>query len=575
MALKQEQNNCLRAIGEAFNAYFNFNLYFCTGNGKTELMEMYPFLYNKWLSQPVSDKLPVSGAGLISEISNRYSEGDYFAFPYVKPDSFYRYKNFSVNVKSFTAETHPVIDDLKFFLSALSKSERNTETEYGEIVLDKLCVRKLKKGLNIYSPYYTEYLYNLALELELIEIIPSVNRNIHIFRPSAGYNSFFEGKNIFNSIFDASIRICRDKMNEFFPEECPFFTGEMIKNMLIRPINPKEVFSTVLNNYELDTGDEDSDFYYNDEDEDEDFEDFYDDFDFDDEDDDFDVFPSFLSKEEEMKMTSFYVLSISLSKWFFDVFGMYLNVIRTYGIMGIETFNLMELFLKTRKDLDYRQKEAMMTLLPESYNLTAFGFMLFPEGQNSFTAENEVLSKLSLKDTFEDLTERYDIFDPLHSAYEVENNISETNTYLLKVYSKDRKKPVYKYMEFSEYNFLSDICTFTGYNYSVKSFNDFSIYTNEKKLPFSEYTSIKREGRTHKKAETTFLNEVFSKNGDKLWIELRKNEMKYGKPTGEIIYYHFEAELIETGKKCRGREYPVVREVKNDRKRKNDKGRKF
>ncbi|MCC8097197.1 MAG: hypothetical protein LIO44_01270, partial [Eubacterium sp.] len=141
MSLNQEQKNYLEAIGEAFNAYFNFNIYFCTKSGRSELMEMYPFLYNKWLSQPVSDKLPVSAAGLISEISNRYSEGEYFAFPYVNPDSFYRYSNFNVNVKFFTAETHPVIGDLKTLLEILTKSERNTETEYAAIILDKLYVR--------------------------------------------------------------------------------------------------------------------------------------------------------------------------------------------------------------------------------------------------------------------------------------------------------------------------------------------------------------------------------------------------------------------------------------------------
>ncbi len=543
MSLKQETDCCLSAVGKAFDTFFNLNYYFCSGTGKTSLLDAYPFIYYKWLSAVVYDKLPVTVYGLLSEVSARNLEKGRFGFPYVKPNSFYRYKNFETKIVYHSFEDHPVIEDLKKFLDIISKYERITQTEIGELLLEKEAVKKLKTSLSTYSPYYTEFLGYLACELKLIEVLPSIN--ISVFRVSAGYENFFEGKNIFKKVFDACVRLCRDNINELFPPESPFFTADIIKELLTHPTETGNILDFILSDYGFDEEDYDGGFEFPDIEE----------LGLDDPDLDDEEFAERLCDPEDkatMRMTSIYVLSAVISKWFYIVFGYYLHLIRPFGGEESESYYTMQFFLQNRKNMDYRQKEAVFTILPIGYNLTPFGLAFFEIPQNPSSGENEILSKLSLRNSFEEFVDHYGIAAQIPG---LEIRESQTETYILKIYNEEAKKPAYKYFEFTEYNLLRNLCAAVCRSFRIKKLTDYSIFTDEGLSPFSEYTSIANEVRTHKKAEATFLNEVFSKIGDKIWLRIKSEN----KRTGEKISC-FTAELIETGKKQRGREYPVVRE---------------
>ncbi|MCD8089428.1 MAG: hypothetical protein LUD81_02185, partial [Clostridiales bacterium] len=543
MALNKNGSFYIDIIGRAFDTFFNLNYYFCGGQGKSSILENYPHIYYKWLSAVISDKLPVTPYGLISEVSKRDSEKGCFFFPYIKPNSFLRFKNFKTEVIYHSFEDHPVIKDLESFLKIVSKSERILKTKPGEIILDKAETKALKKALFTYSPYYIEYLFELGVELKLIRDFPSIN--IRVFRASPDYQTFFKKEDIFKKIFDASVRLCRNNLNQLFPPESPFFTADLIEGLISHPTETGSILSFILSDYEMYTEFEDDDDDEYSEEEYPDIEDMS----FEDE--------TWLeeslglsSGEGEMLMTSAYVLSVMLSKWFFTVFGFYLNLIRPCGGSGNEIFYGMHFFVQNRKHMDYSQKEAVFTLLPEGYNLTSFGLAFFKGSQNSFSVENEVLSKLSLKNTFEDFADLYGV--ELTIPEDEENT---ADTYVLRIYNEDRKRPTYKYFEFTEYSLLNDVCAVVSTCFRIKNIRNFSIFTDESRSPFSEYTSILSEGRTHKKAEATFFNEVFSKNGDKIWLKI----VSVNKKTGEKVF-NFAAEVVDIGKKQRGRDYPVERE---------------
>lgn len=551
MSLNQDRELCLKTLGEAFGRYFNMNLELSGGKGKAAVTEMYSSFYGKWLISDISKVLPVTPLGLISEISQRFDGGESFGFPYVKPDSFYRFKSFEVNVKIFTAENHPVTEDLKIFLEVISEADRNVKGDMGQIILGKKQEKELKNSLNLYSPGYLEFLHCLGSELRLIENIPAVN-NTYVFRAAADFEDFFGGENIFEKIFEGSLRVFCNGMNMFFPEESPFFTPEFTKKLMSKPMKTNDILGLISKDFILDEEEDEEDYCD---------EDYFGDYSimdlwlkslsYDDEDD-------YEEDDEnrEMRMTSIYVLSISLSKWFYTVFGLYLNIIRPYGTMDADTYTLMQFYGANKKDIDYYQREGFFALMPEGYNLISFGLKLFPGAKNPFSVENELLSKMSIRDFIEDVP----VFYGKKDIVSEDGAESKTNTFILKICNESVKNRAVKYLEFTEYNLLFDVCVGIVHSFNLGFFNDFSIFTDESRSPFSEYTSIKAGGRPHKKAEITFLNEILSSKGDKLWIELRK--FVGGKIRTKA--YRFSAEVCGTDKKGKWRKYPAERRKYND-----------
>ncbi len=501
----------INILARAFKAFFELNYYFCTGNNKKSIPDVGALLYYKWLSSEISVYWPITPYGLIDELSRRGKAEGSFSFLYFKPDSYTRFKNFIPSIMSFTKEEHPVIKDLALFVECAKN--RVFEDEYGEVIIED--DKAFKEGVSSYSPYYTEYLHNIALYLGLTE--PMYLVNVRGFKASEEADEILAGVT-FDKIFEASVVLCCDKLNMLFPDNYPFFTEQIVKDLLKHPVDTDEMFRFILKDYDVDL----------------------------------DELPDITAIDEEAepvdegKLAATYFLGIMLTKWFYTVFGYYLNMIRPYCSLYSEIFNPMQYYVNNGQNLDYNQKGALFMAVPGGYSLTAFGESFFGVKDKTRSIENMLLSKLSFKEVFDDITSAFGL-----KTEKPDFKQEKVKTLKFKIYNEDKPKNA-KYFEFSEYNYLAEIYYAAASSFPMRPVVGYSIFTNENRSIFSEYTSGESE-RMVKRTELTFLNEVVSEEGDRLYIRINKKPHARDKKQ----YYDFVAEFLGRGEKKQGIQYPI------------------
>lgn len=512
--MKKEHRYYLKVLIDTFNMAFRHNYSSPFPGNDKEIMEVFPLLYYNWLSEDMLDEESVSPYGLICELSDRLSPKGSFTFPFIKTSG----SGFRLAAKTFTFDTHPVISDLKTYLDAVSEG-RVAETEQGQILLNSPV--KIKNKLSQYSEYYVEYLHNLACELKLLSYIPSVN--IKVYRVRTGYESFFEYENPDNSIFEsivrASINLCCKKLNVAFPKETPFFTPQFVEELLKKPVGARKIVESILEDYEVDM-----DFMSG-----------------------LDAFENYgISDVDEMIVSTTFFINSLIGKWFYTVFGYYLFLIRPFIDPFMDSYYSMQYYLKYGVDYDYALKAAAFYVNPDECSPTPLGREFFGTTYLAATHENEILSKLSFEVVFEKIADYYEFDLPEKDFVE-----KPTETYIISISCGDKPKYVKK-IEFSEFNNIDDLYVEIITSYPMRPIKSFSAFTDESMSPFSEYTNS-RSDRPHKKTETTYLSEVFSEVGDKLWLVLNKLPHKNDKKQ----YYLFVAELIKKGIKVKSKEYPL------------------
>lgn len=505
--MKKAHKDALILLTEAFNRSFDLGCYFSetTGESLKDLIEVYPFIYGHWLESAVGLEHSFTPYDFICETALRLLPKGHFAYPYIKPNSYKSFKRFRPNIKSFTKHTHPVISDLKVYLEAVNDNNGCAETELGEILFKSDA--SLKSGLSFYSAYYVEYLHNLATELGLVVCLPSVS--LKIFKTAAGCFEFFEKPDVFEEIFSASVDICCKKLNCMFPIEAPPFSRELIIDCLKNTVDCDEIMSYILSDYEIDLeamleeGEVKEKLN--------------------------------MKSEKDMIISSTHFLATILSKWFYNVFAYYLHIIRPSTYYNPGLYISLQFYIENSSSFDYGQKAAVFLTLPEYSSPTPFG----AEVMNIRTPENkyneEYISKVPLKQLCETL------FGDVVSKSEYPDFKEKPPKYFtLNIYNEDKPKEV-KTFTFAEYETLDKLYFTILNNFRMRTIKDYSLFTDESRSPFSEYTNY-MSNKPHKKVESTLLNEVFAKTGDKVWLRLNKNPgVRDKKPC-----YDYAAELIKT-----------------------------
>ncbi len=503
--MKKAHKEALTLLTDAFNSSFDPNLPCGEPTESTEaLLDVYPFIYANWLHTSTGFDHPITPYDFICETSVRLLPKGHFAYPYIKPNSYTGFKRFRPNIKEFSKDTHPVISDLGVYLMIFTAEGSCAETEYGEILIKSSYI--LKSKLSFYSPYYVEYLHNLAAELGLIRCLPSVN--LKIYKAAVSPEDYFEEPCTFEEIFNASLDICISKLNSMFPPESAPFSREIILYYLKNTVESEEIMNFILSDFEIDV-----DAMI----EDDDFKD-----------------AANIKSREDMILSSTHFLAAVLTKWFYNVFAYYLHIIRPETYYNPMFSFALQFFAENGKDFDYSQKAAVFLTLPDSSSLTPFGADFFNIRFSGRKHDGSYISKIPLyvlcTELFGDMDEEFDYPDFKEEI---------PKTYTLKIYNTD--KPVNQQIfNFAEYETLDSIYFAVHERFSMRPIIDFSIFTDESRSPFSRYTCGSYD-KSYKKADSTLLNEVCESVGDRLWLQLEKKHYKNDKRP----FYEYEAELIK------------------------------
>ncbi|MCD8237717.1 MAG: hypothetical protein LUC92_00025 [Clostridiales bacterium] len=502
--MKKAHKEAMALLTEFFNRYLDPNL--SSGEpaeSTSALLDVYPFIYANWLQNSTGFDHPITPYDFICETSIRLLPEGHFAFPYVKPNSYTNFSRFRPNIKEFTKDTHPIISDLGVYLMVILTDGSCAETEYGEILLRSSHI--LKSKLSFYSPYYVEYIHNLAAALGLIRCLPSVNLKIY---KAAVSEDYFEAPCSFEEVFDASLDICVSKLNSMFPPESATFSRDVLLYYLKNPVDSEEIMNFILSDYEIDIDAmiEDDDF----------------------------IGSADIKNREDMILSSTHFLAAVLTKWFYTVFAYYLHIIRPATYYNPMFSFALQFFAENGKSLDYSQKAAVFLTLPDRSSLTPFGADFF---KMKFSGRNHDGSYISKVPLYVLCTELFGDMDDECDYPDFKEEIPKTFTF--KIYNID--KPVnQEIFNFAEYETLDSIYFAVHERFRTRPIIEFSIFTDESRSPFSQYTSGSYD-KPYKKADSTLLNEVCESVGDRLWLQMKKKPYKNDKKP----CYEYEAELIK------------------------------
>ena len=513
--MKREHKYYLKILTDIFDMKFSYRNFAEYAKKDESIYDIYHLLYYSWLSENLFVTDPISPYGLICELSDRFSPRGSLVFPFLDPNRSSRRLN--ICFKTISLKSHPVIDDLRIYTDALASGTVG-ESGSGKVFFNSSV--DISKCLSQYSEDYLEYLHHLSKALGLYTSLPSVK--IQIYKIRRGYEKFFEEKDIFDRILWASASVCSKKLNSMFSPGISLFTPEIIMHFVRFPCGTDDFFGSFFENFEADIGLLISE----------------------------DFIRGLLGGEpEEMYVSSIFLIKSFVGKWFYTIFGYYLFLIRPYSDPYPDTYYSIQYFLRYGEDVRQNLRSAVFYAVPDDCFLTPLGRELFGLTVRSYSPitndECILLPKLSLRETFEDIADYFEFELPKM------NFVSDTiETYVLKIASPDKPKDI-KMFEFSEYSPIDEIYTEIMASFSMRPIMGYSMYTDESLSPFSEYTNS-LSGRTYKRTETTFMNEVFSDVGDKLWIVLKKQPRKDNKKQ----YYLYTAELIKKGIKTKTKEYP-------------------
>lgn len=323
------------------------------GKYKNELEEINSLIYNIWLQNGVGEEMFVTPDEFIWQLSEKYYDNkDAFIYPYIYYPSKGFPNRFRVNFLELSANTHPFIGDLKAYLRY---SNGSYQTELGEIIIkDK---DKLKSKLSQYSPYYFEYLHNIALKLNLIEPMPHIYVPVYKTTPNA--SEFFSSENLFAQITDAAISIFCDKLCNVFYENPSKTNHRLLYPVIMNSRTVEELTDGILNI-----------FGYN----------------------------KFLNAinvhgkifnyrrvnflnlniteaDEEAVLSMFY--NITLSQWFFVPMSDYLKLISPCFDDLVFLYADMYYYAANKPYLDYDETGVLFMPLPRSYRLTPLSRFVF------------------------------------------------------------------------------------------------------------------------------------------------------------------------------------------------------
>lgn len=199
---------------------------------KSKILSLINTFYRKWFYSTLIEETILTPCALSSKLLIDRGSKSYM-LPSLRINSDVksgRNKFYFVDIE-YTLQSHPVVQDLFNFLEFCSPNVVLTEddqlkTEDVDILMPKLSIQDI---------FYAEYLFDICVELDLLEKIPSIYSNQA--RPSNIVKTFFEDSaaEVLRKIFEASIDILCFQIVSVLPYPVSKFNREYFIEMLKSP----------------------------------------------------------------------------------------------------------------------------------------------------------------------------------------------------------------------------------------------------------------------------------------------------------------------------------------------------
>lgn len=490
--------------------------------GKIKLLDSFCAIYRKWYYSAFFDENILTPGHLVYRINEKNNEennnGNYYV-PIIRLKSKNRFTGFNIEIINYTADNHPIVDDLKIFAS---KTEIVSIGENG-ILIDK-AIDEILKTISLNDSFYLEYLLYIGEKIGIFEKMPSIYSDVYRVRKNSLL--FFkenETRACFEKITEAAISLSCERINDFFPDDQRFFSCEYIKNIIKEPIFIDDIFKEVYNSVGI--GIEDIWKY------EEDYEN------------------GEFCEFADAVLSSAYFLRILIDKWFIVPFGDYLKL-----IMPIY-FYTYDFYEKMNGIID--ESKICGTQLASSIYYPCSKYCVTPVAESLFDIKAE-------EDEYKGIFKRFppsiiidavimgDMTETLPGISEQTQESSEI--YELKLKFEDRKD-LWKVIEIEPDTNLTMLHIEICKAMNLYPFGEYSFFADENKSPFSEYTPRSREKRVNKKTETTTISDLKLNPKQKF---IYRNCFDTENAAKEELDIFLEIEFMKIKEKNRKYNYPRV-----------------
>ncbi|MDR1704273.1 MAG: plasmid pRiA4b ORF-3 family protein [Clostridiales bacterium] len=232
-----EYNNLINIITQLFIRRWNNGLKKMRSPKSRMLVRRYmPAIFRRWYFSALIEDSHLTPANLVEALNGEYG------FPALRTPRPLGQKNDkpgqgpSFELADFNGDTHPFVDDMRYFLDSLNPAFDATALREGRI--------RTLTGLSQDDPGYLEFLLEACVRLKLIKLTPSIKNDIGLVNGS--YKRFFDNSPtvILRRVIDAATDLTVQRLSEILPIK-KTFKSKLI-SYLKRPKSIDKIFDDIF-----------------------------------------------------------------------------------------------------------------------------------------------------------------------------------------------------------------------------------------------------------------------------------------------------------------------------------------
>jgi hypothetical protein len=487
---------------------------------RARLLPFISTIYRRWLYSALMEETLLTPANLIESINREFDQPPGNS-PVIRLRSETRFNGTSIEMRDYTIEKHPVLEDIKIAVEFCIPSVELCEDDS----LPNEKAAELAARLSLWDPHYASYLINIAMWMKLLTKIPSIYSNRAQVTKNYEERLSTPAGELFAEIVEASIVSAAFNLNDLIPLPEPVFGESFLRSILKKPMVTDEVFQRA---YEL-LGVSLEDMM-----------------DMDEEDD--------FSLMDAAFLSGTFMMGIALDKFFYTPFSYYLKLIRPVYILPFDFESEIVYFLDSGFEDD--ELSAAFFAPCSKYFFTDLGIQYFnikPNRDNYLDIAVQ-LPFPPLREGLFHLPGALDVLPARKSPSAIGPMLPVGQVYSFKI-RNERNIGQWMVLEMPAEATLHRLYQEIAICFGLTPMGGYSFFHDETENPFAEYTSAHNTRRAKKTAETSLTQLDFQHQQNLLLLPSRPYDPFKPNSNGEG---RFSVKVMETKPKEIGRAYPAI-----------------
>ena len=197
---------------------------------KSKLLSYVSATYRKWLYSAMVEETILTPANVFYKLNEPQTE-EQFVFPNLYFDKAENKDDFSFANVTYSIQNHPIVNDLRIFLSLC---DPNLDLTEDDTLSEDACFR-FAKELSLQDPNYASYLFDLSVHLRLLKKMPSIYASKAQRTPQAKTLFTKSNADILGLIFHACLDLLVFQVASILPDHSVSFPKKFFLDLIQNP----------------------------------------------------------------------------------------------------------------------------------------------------------------------------------------------------------------------------------------------------------------------------------------------------------------------------------------------------